>query len=67
MFHSNPILEEKYRIQEMLSERAKDSHEYSKRAEEDVRKYFAEHNLKLNVQRPDRKYKGAKKYELVQN
>ncbi len=63
MKHTNPILEEKYRVQKILSEQAKDSYDYSRRAEESVRNYYSEHNIQLNVTTPQKRRLEAKLVE----
>jgi hypothetical protein len=48
MVYTDPILEEKYWVQKMLAEEAKDLHDYFVRAEHEVSEYFAKHGWKLN-------------------
>jgi len=47
---TNPILEEKCRVQKMLSEEAEDMRDYTKRTHEDVRLYFEAQGWKPNYQ-----------------
>lgn len=50
MSYIDPVLKEKYRIQKILSEEAKDMQDYTRRAHDDVNRYFAERGWTPNYQ-----------------
>lgn len=50
MSYTNPILEEKYRVQERLSEEASDMRDYSRRAHAYAIQCFEERGWKPNYQ-----------------